>query len=373
MIQGRLPGKVCIYSYGIWKTIADESEDGTGGAEFQLRDLAFRLQARGCEVTFLVGEFGQRDVEWTKGFRCVKAFSADNSTFFGRFSYFFKALRSAAGDVVIERGTSDKTFWLALFCFLFRRRFIFCAASDVNFILDAPEPPFATALGRMLYRVAMHIARAIIVQKESQHTLVHEAFGRPSVIIRNFPPPQFANTERASNSDALWVSNIIQYKRPEFVLELAERLSEIRFTIVGGARDHVYFELIRNRASALPNVEFVGFVPVSLLGPFFSSTKILINTSLLHGRFEEGFPNTFLQAWQAGVPVISLHSNPDGILGKYNLGICSHTLDKMAEDIGMLVADVDRRRCMGENGQRYVREFHNSEKIENQYMEVLSS
>ena len=40
-------------------------------------------------------------------------------------------------------------------------------------------------------------------------------------------------------------------------------------------------------------------------------SKILINTSSF-----EGFPNTFVQAWANGVPVISLKVDPDNIIKK---------------------------------------------------------
>ena len=59
------------------------------------------------------------------------------------------------------------------------------------------------------------------------------------------------------------------YKRPEWFLDLAERLPARRFVMVGGPSiggeglRPGYFEEIRRRAQGLANVEFTGFLPLA--------------------------------------------------------------------------------------------------------------
>ena len=95
-------------------------------------------------------------------------------------------------------------------------------------------------------------------------------------------------------------------KRPELLLELARRLPQRRFVMIGGAGSggllapRGYFERIRDQAAALPNVEFKGFLPFEQADAWFDHARVFVNTS----RFE-GMPNTFLQAWARGVPTLA--------------------------------------------------------------------
>jgi glycosyltransferase involved in cell wall biosynthesis len=92
-------------------------------------------------------------------------------------------------------------------------------------------------------------------------------------------------------------------KRAELVLEIARRMPQYRFVVVGGAdpgrRELEYFESIRQAAVKLPNVDFKGFVPFNEAEKWFNGARVFLNTSLY-----EGFPNTFMQAWARGMPTV---------------------------------------------------------------------
>jgi glycosyltransferase involved in cell wall biosynthesis len=70
----------------------------------------------------------------------------------------------------------------------------------------------------------------------------------------------------------------------------------------------------------------------------FDRAKVFLNTSSI-----EGFPNTFLQAWIRGVPVVSFF-DPDALIRRLSLGRVASSLDEMREAIrGLLEFDVDRQ------------------------------
>ena len=109
---------------------------------------------------------------------------------------------------------------------------------------------------------------------------------------------------------------------------------------------------------SLPNVDFVGTVPFEKTQSYFNRAKLHLSTSAV-----EGFPNTFLQAWFAKSPIVSVTFPCDGILQKYNIGVLSGTTAQTAKDIDSLLRDETRRQLLGQNGYDYVLKHHSPENI----------
>ena len=138
--------------------------------------------------------------------------------------------------------------------------------------------------------------------------------------------------------DVLWVSNLRALKRPELALELARQLPDVRFTVAGGPMPggQTYYEDVMAAAARLPNVTMLGAVRYAATGALFDRAKIFLNTSSI-----EGFPNTFLQAWIRGVPVVTFF-DPDSLVQRLSLGKAATSVDDMRESIRDLLRE--RRR-----------------------------
>ena len=65
----------------------------------------------------------------------------------------------------------------------------------------------------------------------------------------------------------------------------------------------------------LSNVKYCGQVTPDKDLQVIANAAILLSTS-----DQEGFPNTFLEAWSAGTPVVSLKIDPDRIIEQMGLG-----------------------------------------------------
>jgi glycosyltransferase involved in cell wall biosynthesis len=105
-------------------------------------------------------------------------------------------------------------------------------------------------------------------------------------------------------------------------------------------------------AARLPNVSMLGAVRYRDSGALFDRAKIFLNTSAI-----EGFPNTFLQAWIRGLPVVTFF-DPDGLVQRLPLGRVASSVDDMREAIrGLLEIDVDRQ-LLGRRAREFAtREF----------------
>jgi glycosyltransferase involved in cell wall biosynthesis len=84
----------------------------------------------------------------------------------------------------------------------------------------------------------------------------------------------------------------------------------------------------------------------------FDQTKIFINTSEF-----EGFPNTYLQSWARGIPVVATY-DPDNLIKKLGLGIAVSSPSEMANAVLRLLStprewDECSQRCLRFMEARY--------------------
>ena len=70
-----------------------------------------------------------------------------------------------------------------------------------------------------------------------------------------------------------------------------------------------YRDRVLDELRATPNIEYLGQVAPERAQQLMADAALLLSTS-----DEEGFPNTFVQAWSSGTPVVSLKVDPDGVI-----------------------------------------------------------
>lgn len=88
-------------------------------------------------------------------------------------------------------------------------------------------------------------------------------------------------------------------------------------------------------------------MPYNEVGTLFSRAKLFLNTSQI-----EGFPNTFLQAWVRGVPVVAFF-DPDSLIKQRQLGHTASDFDDMVSAIQRLLRDDAERQRIGERARAY--------------------
>jgi glycosyltransferase involved in cell wall biosynthesis len=125
-----------------------------------------------------------------------------------------------------------------------------------------------------------------------------------------------------------------------------------------------YYDDVAAAAARLPNVSMLGAVRYADTGALIDRAKIFLNTSSI-----EGFPNTFLQSWIRGVPVVTFF-DPDGLVQRTPLGRVAKSVDDMREAIrGLLEIDVDRQ-LLGRRARDFaLREYTTG--VAARYLELL--
>jgi glycosyltransferase involved in cell wall biosynthesis len=80
---------------------------------------------------------------------------------------------------------------------------------------------------------------------------------------------------------------------------------------------------------------------------------LFVNTSL-----DEGFANTFIQAWMRCVPVMSLHIDPDGVLNRESVGVHAGSVERLALTVRNLLMNSAEREALAGNARDYAMRVH---------------
>jgi glycosyltransferase involved in cell wall biosynthesis len=155
---------------------------------------------------------------------------------------------------------------------------------------------------------------------------------------------------KAARELVVWIGGIRRIKQPELFLELARRLPDRRFVLVGGGSgvEPSFERQIRDEAAAIKNLEMTGHVPHDGVRDYLSRALLLVNTSRV-----EGFPNAYLEAWNLCVPVVSFN-DIDGIVEKESLGVICKGIDDMTEAVRSLAGNAERRAEMAKRARAVV-------------------
>lgn len=363
---GHLPS-ICFVAPSAYPLLAaDRSVRFVGGAEVQQSLLAVELARRGYHVSMISMDYGQREGEFVHGVRVLKMYRPRAGLpvvrfFYPRMTSLWAAMCRADADIYYQRGCGALTGQVAAFARRYACVSVFAAAHDHDFLPAQPALPLHR--DKLIYRWGLRHATRIVTQSERQQTMCRERFGHASTHIDSAYGHQGKPASHAGV--VLWVANAKRHKQPHLFLELAARLPEHRFRMVGGAIDQAderaYFEQLEARARALPNVEMTGFVPHAEIEAQFDGASLFINTST-----GEGFPNTFLQAWSRGIPTVSFF-DPETRLDDLPVGVVVHGPDAMADAVQRLKSDITLWAAAGDRSRRAFERTHSVSRVVDAY------
>jgi glycosyltransferase involved in cell wall biosynthesis len=356
---------ICFVSPFLYPVLSNEEIQIIGGAEVQQKVLAELFCRHKVRVSVVTMDFGQCEIGKIDDITIFRTYRSDAGLPFIRFFYprFYKlwrALTRANASHYYQRGSGMLTGIVAFFCKVHHREFIFSSASDADF---CPTLPLLPAIkDKIMYQYGIANANSIVVQNRHQKEACAKLFGRRSEVIPSClqSPSGISPLKRKY---VLWVANIKPIKQPLLVLELAKMCSRVLFRIVGAPTDANLYEKLVRAAAGLDNVEILGFVPYTAIGPEFDCARLLINTS----KFE-GFPNTFLQAFSRGVPVICFDNITPEI---QHITHPAANLRAMAQTINTLSLDDElwaRESC---SSRKYFLENHSTDAIVEMYLEIF--
>jgi len=324
-----------------------------GGAELQLFLLAQELaQTHNVRVHFITRgqgpreRFEHRSLEvWKIPYRN----SAGGRSVLGVLDCLLACL-SAPTDIFLQRGGGIETAVTAWAAQVRRKPFLFMTSSllDVDGTHERKKGLFG-----LLYRYGLRRATAVITQTQTQRDLLLQRTGRDSEVLpsSHVIPDQIPDKPRS----VLWVGRCDNYKNPEAFLDLVEAMPDTPFTMVCPlANSPDQFARVSHKAATLPNLSFYPGVTYEETERLFASHRISVNTSI-----QEGFPNTFVQSFKWGTPVVSACIDPDDILETRRMGIRAGTgTAEMAQAVRQLLQDHTLWNEYSANARAYAKIHH---------------
>ncbi len=372
---------------------------GGGGAELQTSLLAEALARRGLRVAHIIYQ-RERPAEVALGSLELierKRWEAPRGVQRTALETLrvWRSLADADARLYLFRGGGGAHLAVgAAFCALHRRRLVFSASNDFDFIRRTDRGRF----GQAVYRAALRRARCVVVQTAQQLELARRSLGTgaPVELIPSFAEitrdPADNRGVRAFGSDHrspsapyeesagivsppepegfLWAARLVPYKLPLRYVELARAVPEARFRMIAPTTVETTDELsqqVTEAADELPNLE--------LLPPQWRETVLEMirrSVAVVVTSRTEGMPNVFLEAWSQGVPVISLHFDPDGKISSRGLGLFADgSWDRFVEAARTLWRDPRLRRDIGDRARAYVAAEHSFEAVGRRWAEAL--
>jgi len=351
-----------------------------GGAEVQADLLAQYLSNHGIKVTYISSDL-ESDTDY-KNYHllCLPKKKRD----------IHLLLRKLDADVYYQRGRKKLTGVVAEFCKRNKKKFVFASSMDIDCykFKQFMRGKNRIKVGHLIKNLKKHLkdilidiyslwgihqADMVLSQTEFQKNTLKKYLGIESKLFYNAHPAPKNTIEKSYNTTpkVLWLANIKTWKQPEIYLNLVTELSgtNINFLMAGKINNSKYLKLINEAENANKLFLYLGAKSLQESNELIANSDIFINTS----KNQEGFPNTFIQAWFRGVPVISLQFDPDDLIKKHKLGYVAGNYKNMIVLLKKLIDDKSKRKEIAKNAQSFAKDNFLIDTKINKFIDLISN
>lgn len=307
-----------------------------GGAEFQARLIANGLSSSN-EIIFISYGHTKNEIAYVDGFKLYRL--KISMIWFHKFTFYYffsknisKIISKEKPDLLYQRILNSFSSHLAKWCFKHKIPFVLHIADDKCLIFNLNS--LSSIVRKFLFQRLLMFKPKFICQTKTQAGLLKQMGQSPVLIVPNYHPIDDIEFKTKSRRKRIvWVANVRPFKNLELFAEMASRLKiyeNIEFHVIGSIPTDKYGAKLL-RLLNISNIVYHGKQSNVWINNFLSESLLLVNTSF---PSTEGFPNTFIQSWITGTPVISLSSDPNNYIADYGLGVyCLGNVNTMEDKI----------------------------------------
>ena len=316
--------KVCIVNPRAIALYDPSSSEFFGGAEVESYMLSLLLAEMGHEVHVILRE---RPRELFPECRGLIFHTLGQKQKLPLYIKLWRTLSKVNADVVLMKLVHELSAATAQWCRLHRRGFLFRSANKRDAALAAGSSSYGRRQS-LLFRLTCHTRTLVLAQTPEQHNAYLQRFSAQQTrqILNYNHEEEFELLPFEQRQGILWVGHLMPVKRPELVLELAKHLPHIPFTVIASTASWIEVAEMEAALENQANIRYLKNLPLREMAPHFQEARIHLNTSR-----SEGFPNTFLQAIAAGVPLATTGIDPGGLIENHRLGFASDDTARLGE------------------------------------------
>ncbi len=353
--------RVCFVAHFAYRALSGASGGHIGGVERQTALMAKWLAARGHDVSVVVWNEGQDKVTECDGVRVISVCRQDDGIprlrfFVPRWTSLRLALAIADADIYYHNCAEYVTGQVAMWARSHNRQFVYSVASEPE--CDQKLPILTTFRERVLYRRGLKLANAIIVQTNKQKEMLRAGFSLEAEVLPMpcetlSPQSDLEQPVTRNPNKVLWIGRLAREKRIHLLVDVARECPQIEFDVVGpDGTDPEYSTTIHRQCAELENVNMIGAIDFADVLPYYRSASVLCCTSSF-----EGFPNTFLEGWSQGLPVVST-VDPDDIISTQGLGAMVAKPSQLAKALRDILENPAARDEMSTRAVSYFLQNH---------------
>ena len=369
-----------------------------GGAEVQAWILAKEFAKKGWKVDYVTqslnGKYGLSEVRDNVQIHWLKP-----RPLFGFVHWFRmqKYLKRIGPDICYQRIPSFLTGIVAHWCRKNGKPFIFACPEDsmcvknyfttyLRELISSKQYDgnfykrlvltLSTLIKDRIYLYGFYCADLILAQnsyqqKQFKNNLCLES----TVLLSGHEVPDFMHNDGLSLETKkpviLYVGILGERKQCDLFVQLAEECADLSCEFVMAGYGEELFEIRKQNADKrLANFRFLGPVTFEESNRLISQAFVVVNCSK-QGR--EGLPNVFIQSWLRGVPVLSLNTNPDGVLDGETYGICANgDFERMCSELRRLLNNPEKKNILGCNTYKYAKKIYSIENVVDKLIHLIS-
>jgi glycosyltransferase involved in cell wall biosynthesis len=222
-----------------------------------------------------------------------------------------------------------------------------------------------------LYAWGLNSVDRIFVQHEGQFSQLAPKLQPKARVVPGLVSIRRRVKPRESRRNHVaWVAFLREGKRPDLLVQMARQSPDVNFVVCGGVTTYEtapgYGEMIVKELESLPNVQYLGHVSAEQCLEAVGDAVALLCTSEF-----EGFPNTFLEAWSVGTPVVSIEIDPGKVIKREGLGFVSKNIDQALLDVRTLLNSRETFDAVSRRARAYIENVHSDDAVARLFNETV--